>query len=247
MMSRDGSGGAEAVGGGVSGRAVDRSDAVIAPEVRTQGVDPLHDDPLHDDPRVIAYFGDRYLAVRDFATRLADQGILRGLIGPRELSKVWERHILNSAALVPFLPPGTLIDVGSGAGLPGVVIAAMQPERPVVLVEPMDRRTAWLIEVTQAMGLDNVTVVRGRAEEVEGSLKAAVVTARAVASVDKLIKWCAPLLEPHGQLVLLKGRSATEELERAKYALRKHGFTGEAIDAPTIDGVESTVVVRLTR
>ncbi|WP_430867995.1 16S rRNA (guanine(527)-N(7))-methyltransferase RsmG [Demequina aurantiaca] len=219
------------------------SDAAdVDPALRT-----LSADPLNESPALAEFFGESYGRVRSFAELLADQGILRGLIGPRELTRVWERHILNSAALAPFLPEGVLADVGSGAGLPGLVLAAMQPERPVVLIEPMERRTAWLFEAAEATGIDNVTVVRGRAEEVADVVEADVITARAVASIDKLVKWCAPLLAPTGKMVFLKGRTAPEELERAKYVLRKHGLQGAVHSAPTIPGVDVTTVVTLTR
>jgi 16S rRNA (guanine527-N7)-methyltransferase len=174
----------------------------------------LAGDPWQGSDQVRAYFGDAYPAVESFAVHLADQGVVRGLIGPRELTRMWERHILNSAALVPFLPAGVLADVGSGAGLPGIVLAAMQPDRHVVLIEPMERRTSWLLEAARSAGLDNVTVVRGRAEEVAESVEAEVITARAVASIDKLIKWCLPLLGPNGHMALLKGRSAADEIDR---------------------------------
>lgn len=220
-------------------------------------VPSLGDDPLHGAEEVREFFGDAYPRVERFALMLADQGVLRGLIGPRELGRLWERHILNSAAVTPFLSDsessgsdgsptgGTIVDVGSGAGLPGLVIAAMLPDRQVVLVEPMERRTTWLFEAAAECGIDNVTVVRGRAEEVRDVVEASVVTARAVAPIDKLVKWCAPLLAPGGQMALLKGRSAPDELERAKYVLRKHGLVGTVESAPTLPGLEPTTVVRL--
>ncbi|WP_062204983.1 16S rRNA (guanine(527)-N(7))-methyltransferase RsmG [Demequina salsinemoris] len=207
----------------------------------------LQDDPLEGTEAIEAYFGEQYPRVRAFAELLADQGVLRGLIGPRELERVWERHILNSAAVVPFLGDGVLVDVGSGAGLPGMVVAAMQPERRVVLVEPMERRVQWLLEASRAAGIDNVTMVRGRAEEVAESVEADIITARAVASIDKLVKWCMPLLSATGEMVLLKGRSAQDELDRAKYVLRKNRLAGEVLEAPTLDSLEPTRVVRLTR
>ncbi len=207
----------------------------------------LADDPLEGSAEVAEFFGERYPTVRAYAELLADQGVLRGLIGPRELERVWERHILNSAAIVPYLGDGVMVDVGSGAGLPGLVVAAMQPDRRIVLVEPMERRVQWLLEASRAAGIDNVTVVRGRAEEVTESVEADIITARAVASIDKLVKWCVPLLKPEGRMVLLKGRSAREELERAKYALRKHRLTGEVFEAGTLPGLEPTRVVTLTR
>jgi len=148
---------------------------------------------------------------------------------------------------VPFLGDGVLVDIGSGAGLPGLVIAAMEPNRRVVLVEPMERRTVWLREASEHLGLNNVTIVRGRAEEVRDVVEADVITARAVAAIDKLVKWTAPLLAPTGRMALLKGRSAAEELEKAKYALRRAGLVGEVHSAPTVPGLEATTVVTLTR
>lgn len=193
------------------------------------------------------YFGERFDTVAAFAELLAAEGETRGLIGPRELDRLWERHILNSAAVVPFLGDGRIVDVGSGAGLPGLVIAAMLPAREVVLVEPMERRVAWLEEAAAEVGLTNVVVVRGRAEEVRGTVTADVLTARAVASIDKLIKWCLPLLGPNGHMALLKGRSAADEIDRAKYALRKARLIAEIESAPTLPGLEPTTVVRLRR
>jgi 16S rRNA (guanine527-N7)-methyltransferase len=222
--------------------ASERDDQTTVPaELRT-----LVNDPLHGSRAVEDFFGSSFPVVLAFAEALADQGVIRGLIGPRELTRIWERHLLNSAALVPFLGSGTVADVGSGAGLPGMVIAAMQPSRTVVLVEPMERRTAWLLEVSRTVGLDNVVVVRGRAEEVAERVAADVVTARAVAPIDKLVKWCVPLLKPGGTMALLKGRTATEELERAKYVLRKHRLVGAVHRAETIANVEPTTVVTLT-
>ncbi len=200
-----------------------------------------------DDAALRALLGDRYDAVSTFARMLAEQGELRGLIGPREQERLWERHILNSAAVVPFLRPGRIVDVGSGAGLPGIVVAAMLPDREVVLIEPMERRVAWLEEAAQECGLANVTVMRARAEEAVGTVTADALTARAVASIDKLIKWCAPLLAPDGEMALLKGRSAADEIDRAKYVLRKARLAAEVITAPTLPGLEPTTVVRITR
>jgi 16S rRNA (guanine527-N7)-methyltransferase len=226
------------------------SDDVDAVDPSSPGASPVADlslDPLDGDASVVSYLGDRYEAVRAFGALLAQQGELRGLIGPRELGRIWERHLLNSAAVVPFLGEGVVVDVGSGAGLPGLVVASVEPERRVVLVEPMERRTAWLREAAEILGLDNVTVLRGRAEEVRDVVEADVVTARAVASIDKLVKWSAPLLAPHGRMALLKGRSAAEELDKAKYVLRRAGLVGEVHSAPTVAGLEATTVVTLNR
>ena len=191
------------------------------------------------------YLGDRFEPVAHYAEMLARHGEERGLIGPRELDRLWERHILNSAAVVPFLGSGAIADVGSGAGLPGIVVAAMLPEQEVYLIEPMERRVAWLEEVAREVGLDNVVVRRGRAEEYRGGIEVDAVTARAVAAIDKLVKWCAPLLKEGGHMAFLKGRSAADEIERAKYSLRKARLSAEILTAPTLPGLEATQVVRL--
>lgn len=210
------------------------------------GGDPT-DLPQIDKASLEALLGPRLDVVTHFGNLLVEHGEERGLIGPREVERLWERHLLNSAAVVPFLGEGVIVDVGSGAGLPGIVIAAVLPEREVVLIEPMERRVAWLEEVAAELGLDKVRVLRGRAEEYHGALEAGVVTARAVAAVDKLIKWCAPLLAPGGHMALLKGRSAPDEIERAKYALRKARLTAAVVEAPTLAGLEPTTVVTLSR
>jgi 16S rRNA (guanine527-N7)-methyltransferase len=209
--------------------------------------DAVEQDPLDGDPRVAKYFGASFDAVAAFAGLLREHAIERGLLGPRELSRLWERHLLNSAAVVPFLKPGALADVGSGAGLPGLVIACMQPDRPVTLLEPMERRAAWLEEASTALGLRNVEVIRARAEDVPRRGKYEAVTARAVAPVVRLIKWCAPLLTPSGEMVLLKGRSAQEELTEAGKALTAVRLLADVVEAPTLPGLEATRVVLLRR
>ncbi|MGN8244341.1 16S rRNA (guanine(527)-N(7))-methyltransferase RsmG [Cellulomonas soli] len=207
------------------------------------------DDPWQGDPRVADYFGDAWPAVQGFHDLLVREGVLRGLIGPRELDRLWSRHLLNSAAVVQFLPVvGRIVDLGSGAGLPGIVVAAMRPEAEVVLLEPMERRTDWLGEVATALQLDNVVVRRARAEEVHGEIVADAVTARAVAAMDKLYAWSMPLLRPRGVLVALKGGRAEEEIEAGLKAARKQRVESvEVLAAPTIPGVEETRVVRAVR
>ncbi|WP_028051101.1 16S rRNA (guanine(527)-N(7))-methyltransferase RsmG [Cellulomonas sp. URHD0024] len=206
-------------------------------------------DPLQGDPRVEAYFGAAWPAVLGFHDLLVRQGELRGLVGPREFSRLWERHLLNSAAVVPFLPDtGRIIDLGSGAGLPGVVVAAMIPEAEVVLLEPMERRTDWLSEVVAELRLSNVVVRRGRAQDVHGDLIGDAVTVRAVASLDKLYRWAMPLLARGGTFVALKGSKAEAEVEDARHLGRKLGAgPATVLDAPTIEGVDVTRVVRVVR
>ncbi|TKR27445.1 16S rRNA (guanine(527)-N(7))-methyltransferase RsmG [Cellulomonas hominis] len=206
-------------------------------------------DPLDGDPRLPEHFGAAWPAVEGFYAMLRDQGVLRGLVGPREVSRLWERHVVNSAAVVPFLPEtGTIVDVGSGAGLPGIVVAAMRPRAEVVLLEPMERRTDWLTEVVDALGLANARVLRGRAEDQIGSLRADAVTARAVAALDKLYGWTLPLLAVDGRLVALKGGRAQDEAEAATAVGERFGGGPASIEvAPTLPGLEPTSVVLVTR
>ncbi|HPU13054.1 MAG TPA: 16S rRNA (guanine(527)-N(7))-methyltransferase RsmG [Aeromicrobium sp.] len=163
-------------------------------------------------------FGDRLDLVERYADLLATAGVERGLIGPREVDRLWERHLFNSAAPLERVPVNsTVADVGSGAGLPGLVWAIARPDLKVTLVEPLLRRTTFLEEVCVELGISNVTVFRGRAEEVSETFD--VVTARAVAGLEKLARWCMPLVKPGGYLLALKGQSAADEIEAARATL----------------------------
>ena len=206
-------------------------------------------DPWQGDPRLPTFFGQAWPAVAAFHDFLVAEGELRGLIGPREISRLWERHLLNSAAVVPFLPDeGVIVDVGSGAGLPGVVVAAMRPQAHVMLVEPMERRVAWLLDVVERTGLTNVEVRRARAQELDGAVEADAVTARAVASLDKLFRWTAPLVREGGRVVAMKGARAEEELASAAKVMRSVGLTdGRVHEATTIAGTEPTRIVSAIR
>ena len=206
-------------------------------------------DATVDAVAVEEFLGAAYGPVRAFHDLLAEHGETRGLLGPRELPKLWTRHLLNSAAVVPFLPTsGVIVDLGSGAGLPGIVVAAMLPEAQVVLVEPMERRCAWLTEVVESLGLTNVEVRRGRAEEFHGAIEADAVTARAVAALDRLGRWAFPLLVRGGVLVALKGQSAAGEIAAATKVLRRYGAGDAAVfEAATLPGVPVTTVVKATR
>ena len=145
----------------------------------------------------LSLFGTGAPAVVAFADLLAAEGEKRGLIGPQEAERIWSRHIVNSAALLPFLPKrGTVIDVGSGAGLPGLVIAAARPDLEVTLVEPMERRCEWLAEAAEEIGLDNVSIVRDRSENIGKKIRADVVTARAVAAMPKLLRLTSKMIAP---------------------------------------------------
>ncbi|MCP2332977.1 16S rRNA (guanine(527)-N(7))-methyltransferase RsmG [Actinoalloteichus caeruleus] len=179
-----------------------------------------------EPPAAADLFGDHLPRARRLVDLLVEHGERRGLVGPRELGRLWSRHVLNSAAVQELVPVGSrLIDVGSGAGLPGLPLAIARPDIRMTLLEPMARRVAWLEEAVEVLGLD-VAVVRGRAEErqVRSELGGAdVVTARAVAPLAKLGTWCLPLLRPGGQLLALKGASAEEEVERDAAALSRAG------------------------
>jgi 16S rRNA (guanine527-N7)-methyltransferase len=184
------------------------------------------------EARLRLVFGDHVDGAKSFAKMLTEHGVERGLIGPREVDRLWDRHLLNSAVIAELLPQGSrVVDVGSGAGLPGIPLAIARPDLELTLLEPMARRVAWLTEVVETLGL-SVTVVRGRAEEatVREQLSGSdVVTARAVAPLERLAKWCLPLLRPGGQLLALKGESAEEELQRDAQAVRKAGGSRQRI------------------
>ena len=168
-----------------------------------------------------AVFGSQIELARKYARMLAEDSDELGLLGPRELDKLWTRHILNSAVVAELLAPGNRVaDVGSGAGLPGIPMAIAKPDARFVLIEPMERRSSWLQQVVTDLGLKNVEVIRARAEEVQLA-DFDVVTARAVAALDKLLKICVPLLKPGGSVIALKGSKATEEIEAAKKLQKK--------------------------
>lgn len=176
-------------------------------------------------------FGDRFADAVRYAELLAETGVQRGLIGPREVPRLWERHLLNCAVLSEVVPEGvTVCDVGSGAGLPGIPLALVRDDLKITLLEPLLRRTNFLAEVVELLGLDHVTVVRGRAEEVMGTLPPVhVVTARAVAPLDRLATWGIPLLRPYGEMLALKGDTAEDELKSAASALSKLGAVATSI------------------
>jgi 16S rRNA (guanine527-N7)-methyltransferase len=180
-----------------------------------------------------AVFGPAYDRAVAYAEMLATDGTIRGLIGPREVPRLWDRHLLNCAVIAELVPESArLVDVGSGAGLPGVVLGLLRPDLSVVLLESLARRSEFLTECVDRLGMSHVTVVRGRAEDgaVRRDLGAVdVVTARAVAPLDKLAGWCLPLLRPGGILLAVKGEAAAEELATARPVLARFGGTSDRI------------------
>jgi len=196
---------------------------------------------------VRSVFGDRALDATRYAEILAGAGVTRGLLGPREVPRLWERHILNCAVVGELLPADIQVcDVGSGAGLPGIVLALARPDLSVTLLEPLLRRTLFLDEVIDLLGLDNVRVLRGRAEEFAGKERFEVVTSRAVAPLDRLAGWSLPLLKSGGEMVALKGGSAEAELTESAELLAKLGATRWSVQTVGAGIVEPpTTVIRV--
>lgn len=178
---------------------------------------------------------------------LATRGIEWGLMGPREGDKLWSRHVSNSLGLVDLLPEGVdVADIGSGAGLPGLPVAIVRPDLRVTLIESLLRRVTFLEEAVAELGLeDRVEVVRGRAEEQKRTFD--VVTARAVAPLERLVKWTAPLFLPRGELLALKGESAEQEIRDAGKVLAKAKLTATVLEARAASAVEGTRVIRVAR
>ncbi|HEU4674727.1 MAG TPA: 16S rRNA (guanine(527)-N(7))-methyltransferase RsmG [Motilibacteraceae bacterium] len=193
-------------------------------------------------------FGARLALAERYARWLAEGGTERGLLGPRERPRLWSRHLLNCAVLTDLIPSGARVaDVGSGAGLPGMVVALRRPDLQVTLVEPLLRRSRFLSEVVADLGLhESVEVVRARAEDLHGARTFDVVTARAVAPLERLAAWCLPLLVPHGELLALKGGTAAEERAAAEPLLEQWGAERSEVLRLGTDP-EPTWVVRVLR
>ncbi|MEI6693694.1 MAG: 16S rRNA (guanine(527)-N(7))-methyltransferase RsmG [Actinomycetes bacterium] len=173
-------------------------------------------------------FGPALQAAQRYAELLATEGIVRGLLGPREADRIWDRHMVNSALVGHWIGEGSsVVDLGSGAGLPGIPLALARPDVSVTLVEPLQRRVIFLQEVLAELAVTNpqvkVEVIRGRAEQVNRTFN--VVTARALAPLERLVGWAAPLIAPGGMLVALKGSSAQQEIEQAQAQLAKAGLS----------------------
>lgn len=176
-------------------------------------------------------FGPRLALAERYALLLATDAVDRGLIGPRETDRLWDRHLLNCAAMAPAVPPGaTLADVGSGAGLPGLVLAIARPDLSVRLVEPLLRRATFLSEAASTLDLANVEIVRARAEDLSGRWTVDVVTARAVAPLDRLLRWCLPLVRRGGEILALKGARAQEELDATQADLARLGVVSARVE-----------------
>jgi 16S rRNA (guanine527-N7)-methyltransferase len=216
---------------------------------------PEYGPPASDRAAAEAFFGGRLPLAIAYAELLATAGVTRGLIGPREAPRLWERHVLNCAAVHELVPADArVVDVGSGAGLPGVVLAIARPDVPVVLVEPMARRTAFLDEAVVALGLDNATIVRARAEDLVPKRgrsliePAEVVTARAVAPLDRLTGWCLPLVAEGGRLLALKGESAADEVDAHSAAIARLGAAPPVVRLCGVGVIDPpTTVVEIVR
>ncbi|GIH93165.1 16S rRNA (guanine(527)-N(7))-methyltransferase RsmG [Planobispora siamensis] len=183
-------------------------------------------DQLSEPPEIAheVFSGDAWVRAEAFAQLLAGPGVVRGLLGPREVPRIWDRHLLNCAVIAEAVPADVrLVDIGSGAGLPGLVLAIVRPDVSVTLLEPLLRRTVFLEECVEALKLENVEVLRGRAEELAGRREFDVACARAVAPLDRLLKWALPLLREGGELLAMKGERAAEELAEAEAQLRASG------------------------
>lgn len=190
------------------------------------------------------------VAVR-YADLLATVGLERGLIGPREVGRLWERHLVNCALIASGIPADARVcDVGSGAGLPGLVLAICRPDLRVTLVEPLLRRTAFLTEAVALLGLTNVEVQRARAEQLHGRFSYDVVTSRAVAPLDRLVGWCLPLVAPGGSMLAMKGGAAAAEVEQAREVIHRLGGRGvamELFEADSTDAAQTPITALAVR
>lgn len=196
-------------------------------------------------------FGDRLELAEHFVAILSDTGISHGLIGPRETPRLWDRHVLNCAVVQEAIPrtehTQQVVDVGSGAGLPGLALAIARPDLHLHLVEPLARRTGWLTGTVAQLGMTNVTVHTARAETMWDQLHAPWVTARAVSRIVQLAEWTLPLLEAGGSLLALKGSRAATELDESRTALTRLGVVEAGVDAYGAAVLsEPTIVLRCT-
>jgi 16S rRNA (guanine527-N7)-methyltransferase len=195
-----------------------------------------------------AFSTDRLGLAERYVELLAGDGVERGLIGPREAPRIWERHELNCLAIEAAVPQSASVaDLGSGAGLPGLVLAIGRPDLAVTLVEPLLRRVTFLEEVVETLELDRVRVVRARAEELHGTDAFDVVTARALAPLTRLLDWGMPLVAPTGALLAMKGSSARDEVDAARSVLKRWDGSPEVLTLTGPDAVSTATVVRVAR
>lgn len=194
-------------------------------------------------------FADRLPQAERYAELLVTTAVERGLIGPREHDRIWDRHLLNSAAFAALPADGVRVaDLGSGAGLPGIPLALARPDLEVVLIEPLLRRATFLSEVVDELGLDRVSVIRSRAEDLVGVEDFDVVTSRAVAPLDRLARWSLPLVVVGGEMVALKGDRAADEVAEHGAGLRRLGAGEvEVVAVGGSGGVPATAVVRVRK
>ncbi len=206
---------------------------------------------LESEPAAaVALFGDRIDLARRYVHSLATDGVVRGLIGPREPARLWSRHVLNSAVIAELIAAGSsVVDIGSGAGLPGIPLAIGRPDLTLTLVEPLERRVRYLVETIESLALGNCRAVRGRAEEVIAECgNADVVTSRAVAPLHRLASWSAPLARDGGLVLAMKGESASEELDRDRTAVSRAGLVDpEVLELGGSESVAPTYVIRARR
>ncbi|MFW0155850.1 16S rRNA (guanine(527)-N(7))-methyltransferase RsmG [Rothia sp. P6271] len=193
-------------------------------------------------------FGQRLSLAQRYVEHLATSGIERGLIGPREVPRLWGRHVLNCAVVQEYIKKdASIADVGSGAGLPGLCLAIARPDLDITLIEPLERRVIWLDEVVEDLGLGNVTILRSRAEQAIGMVDVEYVTARAVSALVGLVDITLPILRGTGELLAIKGRSAGEEIAKAQKKLNKYGArTVEVLSAGEGLLDEPTTIVRVS-
>ncbi len=201
-------------------------------------------DDLEVEPAAaVTLFGDRIDVVRQYIRDLAQFGEELGLIGPLEIPRLWTRHVINSGLLAPLLVAGRVGDIGSGAGLPGLVLAAARPDAELILVEPMERRVDWLRAESARLGLTNVEVVRARAEEADIRPFLDQVTARAVSALSKLIPITAPLVRTGGQVLFLKGARVADEVTAARKVIAKNHLVDVEVLELGVGLVEETTRV----
>ena len=195
----------------------------------------------------VAVCGDGIEALRQLAKDVARYGEELGLVGPRELDRLWTRHIINSAVLAPKLTSGTLADIGSGAGFPGLVGAAIRRDVTCTLIEPLGRRAQWLSDESARMGLTNVIVVPERAEEMDGAGVFDQVTARAVSALSTLLPMATRLARSGGELLLMKGQRVDQEVREAAAVMVSLGLKNPRVETTGLEyGTEETRIFRAT-